>query len=92
MERQLHICFLHSMKPGAGWRRTVAESDRGRTLARRALESAPDDPTAVSWFAAALVNLANDFNVLKGLVDNAVRVSELRVRLALARPGYEPLW
>jgi adenylate cyclase len=68
-----YLAFCHSINAWSGWGDdTVAESDRGRTLARRALESAPDDPTAVFMAASALVNLGDDFNVLKGLVDNAV--------------------
>jgi adenylate cyclase len=67
------LAFCHSQNVWSGWGEdSAAESERGRALARRALESAPDDPATVFMAAGALMNLGDDVRVLKGLVDNAV--------------------
>jgi TolB-like protein len=67
------LAFCHSQNVWSAWSEdTVAESEQGRALARRALASGPDDPDAVGTAAGALMNLGDDINVLKGLIDNAV--------------------
>jgi adenylate cyclase len=46
---------------------------RGRALARRAVEAAPDDAVTLGLVAGALTNFGDDVNVVKGLVDNALQ-------------------
>ncbi len=67
------LALCHSQNFSGGWSEDAAvESERGSALARRALETAPDDSATVTMAAGALLNLGGDANALKGLVDGAL--------------------
>jgi TolB-like protein/class 3 adenylate cyclase len=67
------LALCHSQNFLSGWGETAAvESERGRALARRAREAAPDDSMTVTSAAGALLNLGEDANVLKGWVDDSL--------------------
>ena len=68
-----NLALCHSQNVSSGWvEDTAIESERGRAMAQRALEAAPDDPSTVTSAAGALLNLGEDTNALKGLVDSAL--------------------
>jgi adenylate cyclase len=67
------LALCHSQNFLSGWGEGAAvESERGRVLARRAREAAPDDPMTVTSAAGALLNLGEDPNLLKRWVDGAL--------------------
>jgi adenylate cyclase len=67
------LALCHSQNFSGGWGESAAvESERGTTLARRAIETAPGDSVTVTMAAGALLNLGSDANALKGLVDGAL--------------------
>jgi len=67
------LALCHSQNISSGWAEDAAiERERTSALARRALETAPDDPSTVTSAAGALLNIGEDPNVLRGLVDGAL--------------------
>jgi adenylate cyclase len=67
------LALCHSQNFASGWGDSAeVESERGTTLARRALETAPGDSVTVLMAVGALLNLGSDANALKGLVDRAL--------------------
>nr|WP_275944970.1 adenylate/guanylate cyclase domain-containing protein [Bradyrhizobium sp. dw_411] len=67
------LALCHSQNFASGWGHSAAiESERGTTLARRALDTAPGDSVTVLMAVGALLNLGSDANALKGLVDRAL--------------------
>jgi adenylate cyclase len=67
------LALCHSQNFLSGWGEGAAvESERGRVLARRAREAAPDDPMTVTSAAGALLSLGEDPNLLKRWVDGAL--------------------
>jgi adenylate cyclase len=67
------LALCHSQNFASGWGESAGvESERGTTLARRALETAPGDSVTVLMAVGALLNLGSDANALKGLVDRAL--------------------
>jgi adenylate cyclase len=67
------LALCHSQNFASGWGDSAAvESERGTTLARRALDTAPGDSVTVLMAVGALLNLGSDANALKGLVDRAL--------------------
>lgn len=66
------LALCHSQNFLNGWGDAAIESERGRTLARRAREAAPNDPMSVTSAAGALLNLGEDANLLKPWVDGAL--------------------
>ena len=55
-----------------GWGDAAVESDKARALARRAREAAPNDSMTITSAAGALLNLGEDTDVLKRMVDGAL--------------------
>jgi TolB-like protein/class 3 adenylate cyclase len=67
------LALCHSQNFSGEWGESAAvESERGTTMARRALEAAPGDSVTVTMAAGALLNLGSDANALKELVDGAL--------------------
>jgi adenylate cyclase len=67
------LALCHSQNFASGWGDSAGvESERGTTLARRALDTAPGDSVTVLMAVGALLNLGSDANALKGLVDRAL--------------------
>jgi adenylate cyclase len=67
------LALCHSQNFASGWGESAAvESERGTTLARRALAIATGDSVTVLMAVGALLNLGSDANALKGLVDRAL--------------------
>ena len=67
------LALCHSQNFASGWGESAGvESERGTTLARRALDTAPGDSVTVLMAVGALLNLGSDANALKGLVDRAL--------------------
>jgi len=56
----------------SGWGDAAVESEKVRTLARRAREAAPNDPMTVTSAAGALLNLGEDPQILRRMVDEAL--------------------
>jgi adenylate cyclase len=68
-----NLALCHSQNVSSGWvEDTAIESERGRAIAQRALEAAPDDPSTVTSAAGALLNLCDDTTALKELVGSAL--------------------
>jgi adenylate cyclase len=66
------LALCHSQNFLSGWGDAAVESERGRTLARRAREAAPNDSMTVTSAAGALLNLGEDPSDLKRWVDGAL--------------------
>ena len=67
------LALCHSQNVSSGWTDNIArESEQSIAWARRALDAAPDDPSAVTSAAGALLNTGEDVEVLKRLVDGAL--------------------
>jgi adenylate cyclase len=67
------LALCHSQNVSSGWTDEIArESERSIVWARRALDAAPDDPSAVTSAAGALLNTGEDVETLKRLVDGAL--------------------
>jgi adenylate cyclase len=66
------LALCHSQNFLSGWGDAAIESERARTLARRAREAAPDDPMSITSAAGALLSVGEDTNVLKKMVDGAL--------------------
>jgi TolB-like protein len=67
------LAFCHSQNIWSGWSEDAdADVEQRRVLARRASEAAPDDTEVIAWAAGALMNLGDDINVLKGMIDNGL--------------------
>jgi TolB-like protein/class 3 adenylate cyclase len=67
------LALCHSQNFSGGWGESAAvESERGTTMARRAIETAPGDSVTVTMAAGALLNLGSDAHALKELVDGAL--------------------
>jgi adenylate cyclase len=65
------LAMCHSQNFSSGWGDDAAlESERSKAFARRALEAAPDETVATA--ALALMNVGEDTNILKGLINNAL--------------------
>jgi adenylate cyclase len=67
------LALCHAQNISSGWAEDAAlERERAGAWARRALEAAPEDPSAVTSAAGALLNIGEDPKILKGLVDGAL--------------------
>ena len=67
------LALCHSQNVSSGWTDDIArESEQSIVWARRALDAAPDDPSAVTSAAGALLNTGEDVETLKPLVDGAL--------------------
>ena len=67
------LALCHSQNVSSGWTDDIArESEQSIVWARRALDAAPDDPSAVTSAAGALLNTGEDVETLKRLVDGAL--------------------
>ena len=67
------LALCHSQNVLSGWADDIArEREQSIAWARRALEAAPDDSSAVTSAAGALLNTGEDVEVLKRLVDGAL--------------------
>jgi adenylate cyclase len=66
------LALCHSQNFLSGWGEAAVESERGRALARRAREAAPNDSLTVTNAAGALLNLGEDADLLKRMVDGAL--------------------
>ena len=67
------LALCHSQNVSSGWSDDIArEREQSVTWARRALDAAPDDPSAVTSAAGALLNTGEDVEILKRLVDGAL--------------------
>jgi adenylate cyclase len=67
------LALCHSQNISSGWTEDATiERERTRVWARRALETAPDDPSTATSAAGALLNIGEDPNVLRDLVDGAL--------------------
>jgi TolB-like protein/class 3 adenylate cyclase len=66
------LALCHSQNFLSGWGDAAVESERGRALARRAREAAPNDSMTVTSAAGALLNLGEDTDLLKRMVDGAL--------------------
>jgi adenylate cyclase len=68
------LALCHGQNFVSGWSENPAvERMQGMRLARRAVESAPDDPVTLGMAAGALTNFGEDVDFIKGLVDNALK-------------------
>jgi adenylate cyclase len=67
------LALCHSQNVLSGWADDIArESEQSIAWAHRALDAAPDDPSAVTSAAGALLNTGEDVETLKRLVDGAL--------------------
>jgi adenylate cyclase len=67
------LALCHSQNVSSGWADNIArEREQSIVWARRALDAAPDDPSAVTSAAGALLNTGEDVETLKRLVDGAL--------------------
>jgi adenylate cyclase len=67
------LALCHSQNISSGWAEDASiERERASAWARRALETAPDDPSTVTSAAGALLNIGEDPTVLRRLVDGAL--------------------
>jgi adenylate cyclase len=67
------LALCHSQNVSGGWSENAAlEYQRGKAMAKRALEAAPDDSMTVTSAAGALLNLGEDPKILKQLVDGSL--------------------
>jgi adenylate cyclase len=67
------LALCHAQNVSSGWADNIAhEREQSIAWARRALEAAPDDSSAVTSAAGALLNTGEDVEVLKRLVDGAI--------------------
>jgi adenylate cyclase len=67
------LALCHSQNVSSGWTDDIArESEQSIVWARRALDAAPDDSSAVTSAAGALLNTGEDVETLKRLVDGAL--------------------
>jgi adenylate cyclase len=67
------LALCHSQNVSSGWADNIArESEQSIVWARRALDAAPDDASAVTSAAGALLNTGEDVETLKRLVDGAL--------------------
>lgn len=67
------LALCHSQNVSSGWTDNIArEREQSIAWARRALDAAPDDPSAVTSAAGALLNTGEDVEILKRLVDGAI--------------------
>jgi adenylate cyclase len=67
------LALAHSQNFLSGWGEdAMVERERAIAWARRALETAPDDPSTVTSAAGAMLIVGEDTKLLKGLVDNAL--------------------
>ena len=75
------LAFCHAQNIWSGWSENAdADVEQCRSLARRACAAAPDDPDAIGWVAGALMNLGDDINVPKGLIDNGLALNPSSAR------------
>jgi adenylate cyclase len=66
------LALCHAQNFLNGWGDAATESEKARVLARRAREAAPNDGMTITSAAGALLNLGEDTNVLKRMVDGAL--------------------
>jgi adenylate cyclase len=67
------LALCHSQNVSSGWADNIArEREQSIAWARRALDAAPDDPSAVTSAAGALLNTGENVETLKRLVDGAL--------------------
>ena len=66
------LALCHAQNFQSGWGDGAVEAEKGRVLARRAREAAPNDPMTVTSAAGALLNLGEDTHVLKRMVDGSL--------------------
>ena len=66
------LALCHAQNFLSGWGDAAVESEKTRTLARRAREAAPNDPMTVTSAAGALLNLGEDPQTLQRMVDDSL--------------------
>ena len=67
------LALCHSQNVSSGWADNIArEREQSIAWAHRALDAAPDDPSAVTSAAGALLNTGDDVETQKRLVDGAL--------------------
>jgi adenylate cyclase len=66
------LALCHAQNFSNGWGDGEVESEKARVLARRARDAAPNDSMTITSAAGALLNLGEDTNVLKRMVDGAL--------------------